>query len=220
MTTTMPAASAARTACALRRLSSCAKVARRVPSISSATRRTGGCISPVYRAAGPRVCGVRASRSWEGERLPQTPVTRCTGVDPELRAQWRREGVDMQSPVLIAYATRSGSTGEVAEAIAAAMEDAGVPTEVLPVSQVTSLAGREALIVGAPLYIGRFPKDFHEFLDLHHEALQRRPLWCFVLGPVQNNPAEFEGARKQAERQLGRYAWLRVTELHVFAGRC
>jgi|SRR4051794_4349761 menaquinone-dependent protoporphyrinogen oxidase len=125
----------------------------------------------------------------------------------------------MQSPVLIAYATRSGSTAEAAEAIAATLLDAGVPAEVLPVSQVTSLAGREAVILGAPIYIGKFPKEFHEFLHLHHETLQTMNPWCFVLGPVQNKPAEFDGARKQAERQLGRYAWLRVAELHVFAGR-
>ena len=89
----------------------------------------------------------------------------------------------MQSSVLIAYATRSGSTGEVAEAIAAAMQEAGVPAEVLPVSQVNSLAGREAVILGAPIYIGRFPKEFHEFLRLHHKALQTMHPWCFVLGP-------------------------------------
>jgi menaquinone-dependent protoporphyrinogen oxidase len=127
--------------------------------------------------------------------------------------------MNMQSSVLIAYATRSGSTGEVAEAIAAAMQEAGVPADVLPVSQVTSVAGREAVILGAPLYIGRFPKDFHEFIHLHHEALQGMHPWCFVLGPVQNKPEEFEGARKQAERQLGRYGWLRIAELQVFAGR-
>ena len=125
----------------------------------------------------------------------------------------------MHSPVLIAYATRSGSTGEVAEEIADAMLEAGVPAEVLPVSQVTSLAGRKAVILGTPLYIGRFPKDFHEFIHLHHEALQALHPWCFVLGPIQNKPQEFEGARKQAERQLGRYPWLRVAELHIFAGR-
>jgi menaquinone-dependent protoporphyrinogen oxidase len=125
----------------------------------------------------------------------------------------------MRSSVLIAYATRSGSTGEVAEAIADALQESGVLAEVLPVSQVTSLAGRGAVILGTPLYMGRFPKEFHEFLHLHHEALQTMNPWCFVLGPVQNKPAEFEGARKQAERQLGHYAWLRVAELHVFAGR-
>jgi menaquinone-dependent protoporphyrinogen oxidase len=125
----------------------------------------------------------------------------------------------MQSSVLIAYATRAGSTAEVAEAVGEAMQNAGVPAEVQPVSQINSLAGREAVILGAPVYIGKFPKEFHEFLELHHEALQGMRPWCFVLGPVQNKPAEFEGARKQAERQLGRYPWLRVAELRVFAGR-
>ena len=125
----------------------------------------------------------------------------------------------MQSSVLIAYATRSGSTGEVAEAVGSAMEAAGVPAEVLPVSQVNSLAGREAVILGAPIYIGRFPKELHQFIQLHHEALLSLQPWCFVLGPVQNKPEEFEGARKQAERQLGRYPWLSLAGLHVFGGR-
>lgn len=125
----------------------------------------------------------------------------------------------MQSSVLIAYATRGGSTREVAEAVANAMQAAGVPAEVLPVSQVNSLAGREAVILGAPIYIGRFPKDFHKFLQLHHEALHALHPWCFVLGPVQNKPQEFEGARKQAARQLDHYPWLHLAELHVFGGR-
>lgn len=125
----------------------------------------------------------------------------------------------MQSSVLIAFASRSGSTCEVAEAMAKAMLEAGVPAEVVPVDQINSLAGREAVILGAPLYIGRFPKEFHEFLRLHHEALHSMCPWFFVLGPIQNKPEEFVGARKQAERQLGRYPWLRLAELHVFGGR-
>jgi menaquinone-dependent protoporphyrinogen oxidase len=125
----------------------------------------------------------------------------------------------MQSSVLITYASRAGSTGEVAEAIAASMQNVGVPAELQPVSQVSSLAGREAVILGAPLYMGRFPKDFHEFLHLHREALQGMRPWCFVLGPIQNKPQEFVGAQKQAERQLSRYQWLRIAELRIFAGR-
>ena len=125
----------------------------------------------------------------------------------------------MQSSVLIAYATRAGSTGEVAAAIAAAMESAGVPAELQPVSEVCSLAGREAVILGTPLYMGRFPKDFHNFLQLHREALQTMRPWCFVLGPIQDRLQEFVGARKQAERQLSRYPWLRIAELRILAGR-
>ena len=125
----------------------------------------------------------------------------------------------MLSSVLIAFATRSGSTAEVAEAIAAAMKEAGVPVEILAVSQINSLTGREAVILGAPLYVGRFPKEFHRFFRLHHEALRAMRPWFFVLGPVKNKPQDFESAQKQAEKQLARYPWLRPAELRVFGGR-
>src|SRR6266700_5367071 len=72
-------------------------------------------------------------------------------------------GVPMSALVLVAYATRGGSTGEVAQAIGAALEEAGVTAEVLPVSEVESLAGKTAVILGAPLYIGSFPREFHQF---------------------------------------------------------
>jgi len=125
----------------------------------------------------------------------------------------------MQSSVLIAYATRSGSTADVAVAIAAAMREAGVPAEVVPVSQVNSLAGREAVILGTPLYIGRFPKEFREFLHLHQDALRAMHPWFFALGPTRRETKDFEAARNQAQKQLTRYPWLRLADLHVFGGR-
>jgi menaquinone-dependent protoporphyrinogen oxidase len=125
----------------------------------------------------------------------------------------------MQSSVLISYATRSGSTAEVAEAIAAALHEAGVPAEVVPVSQVNSLAGREAVILGAPLYIGRFPGEFHDFLRRHHNALKTMHPWFFVVGPTRRETKDFEGAQTQSEKQLARYPWLQLAELHVFGGR-
>ena len=125
----------------------------------------------------------------------------------------------MQSSVLIAFATRSGTTAEVAEAIAAAMQEAGVPAEIMAVSQVNSLAGREAVILGAPLYVGRFPKDFRLFLRLHRDALAAMRPWFFVLGPTRNEPKDFEAARKQAEQQLAHYTRLHPADLHIFGGR-
>ena len=125
----------------------------------------------------------------------------------------------MRSSVLIAYATRSGSTGEVAQAIAAAMDEAGVPAEVQAVEEVATLSGREAIILGAPLYVGRFPKEFHQFLRFQREALRVQRPWVFVVGPTRNREADFEGASKQAERQLNGYPWLCVKDVQVFGGR-
>lgn len=125
----------------------------------------------------------------------------------------------MLSSVLVEFATRSGATAEVAEAIAAAFHAAGVPADILAVSQVKTLAGREAVILGAPLYMGRFPKEFRRFLSLHQDALSTMRPWFFVLGPIRNEPKDFDAARKQAERQLARYPHLHAADLQTFGGR-
>jgi menaquinone-dependent protoporphyrinogen oxidase len=125
----------------------------------------------------------------------------------------------MQSSVLIAYATRSGSTAEVADAVAVGMQESGVAAEVLPVHQINSLVGREALVLGAPLYIGHFPKEFHQFLRLHRDALHGMRPWLFVVGPTRNQSKDFEDARRQAEKQLASYPWLHPAELRIFGGR-
>ena len=125
----------------------------------------------------------------------------------------------MSISVLVAYATRGGSTAEVAQAIAVGLEEAGVTARVLPVSEVDSLAGTAAVILGAPLYIGRFPKEFHQFVRRHRAALEPVRPWCFVLGPTRRETKDFDAARDQAMKQLGRYAWLRPAELQVFGGK-
>ena len=126
--------------------------------------------------------------------------------------------VNMPATVLVAYTTRSGSTGEVAEAIGASIREVGFVTDEMPMQQVVSLAGR-LVILGAPLYSGRFPKEFHQFVRVHREALEKLLPWCFVLGPTRKEPADFEGARKQATKQFARYPWLVPADVHVFGGR-
>ncbi len=125
----------------------------------------------------------------------------------------------MSIPVLVAFATRSGSTGEVAKAIADSLKEAGLAAEVLPMHAIESLEGRTAVVLGAPLYIGRFPREFHRFVCRHREALSKLRPWCFVLGPTRDLPADFEAARKQAEKQLSRYAWFKPQGMHIFGGR-
>lgn len=125
----------------------------------------------------------------------------------------------MPASVLIAYSTLSGSTGEVAQAIGAAFHEAGLESEILPVSQIRSLAGKTTVILGAPLYVGRFPREFYGFLAAHRAALGALRCWCFVLGPTRAEPADFEAARKQAAKQLVRYGWFHPVDVHIFGGR-
>lgn len=125
----------------------------------------------------------------------------------------------MPASILIAYASRSGSTAEVAQAIGATMDESGLAVKVLPISAVDSLEGYSALVLGAPLYCGMLPREFHKFVNRNREPLARMRPWCFILGPTRTEPADFDAARKQASKQLSRYPWLKLSELHIFGGR-
>jgi menaquinone-dependent protoporphyrinogen oxidase len=125
----------------------------------------------------------------------------------------------MLASVFVAYSSRLGSTAEVAQAIAASIRKSGLVVDIAPVSQVGSIPRMTAVILGAPLYIGRFPKEFHRFLARHRVALEILKPWCFVLGPTQAKPGDFEAARHQAIRQLAPYKWFCPADVHVFGGR-
>lgn len=129
------------------------------------------------------------------------------------------KGVFMLTSALIAYSTRSGSTREVAEAMGVSIREMGLPTHVMPMEEVVSLAGRALVILGAPLYMGKFPKEFHRFVAVHRDVLETLRPWFFVLGPTRTDPKDFEAARMQALKQLGRYPWLRPIDLRIFGGR-
>ncbi|MDR3454145.1 MAG: flavodoxin domain-containing protein [Rhodoferax sp.] len=125
----------------------------------------------------------------------------------------------MSASIQIAYATRSGSTAEVAESIAATLREVGLWADLAAVGKVESLQGTTALILGAPLYMGKFPRDFHWFLGHHRSALTHLHPFCFVLGPTRPESADFEEARKQAEQEFAHYQWLHLAGLQVFGGR-
>ena len=105
--------------------------------------------------------------------------------------------------ILIAYATKHGSTHEVAETIAARLAEAGAETHTLPVDRVESLEEYAAVVVGAPLYMGRWHPGARAFLRRHRDALAKRPLAVFALGPVKDEPKQWDGAEKQLSRLPG-----------------
>ncbi|MGA2571167.1 MAG: flavodoxin domain-containing protein [Terracidiphilus sp.] len=125
----------------------------------------------------------------------------------------------MAAPVLIAYATRSGSTGEVAEAIGSRMREAGLQVEVARMRDLKAIGDRTAVVLGAPLYMGGLPGELHRFLAHNRIALTATKTWFFVLGPIEGKPEEFEVARGQTERRLAKGPWFKPSALEVFGGK-
>ena len=70
----------------------------------------------------------------------------------------------MSKSVLVAYATRYGSTKEVAEKIGQIFIQSEFDVDVLPCKKVDALEGYQFIIIGAPYYVGSMLKDCEKFL--------------------------------------------------------
>ena len=125
----------------------------------------------------------------------------------------------MEIRILVAYASKYGSTQEVAEAIVATLRERGLSADLQPIRKVRTLAGYGAVVLGAPIYIGQWHKDALEFLVRNREALAQRPVAIFALGPTSADGKEMQGSRAQLDKELAKYPWLTPVALEMFAGR-
>jgi menaquinone-dependent protoporphyrinogen oxidase len=125
----------------------------------------------------------------------------------------------MQPEILIAYVTRSGSTEDVAEAMGMTIHEAGVAVDVKPMNDVDSISDDKAVILGAALYAGHFPREFHRFVTRFRRELGNTRPWIFVLGPTEKERENFAAAEGQARKELAKYAWLHPADVRVFGGR-
>jgi len=85
----------------------------------------------------------------------------------------------MNLKILLTYATNSGSTMEVAEAIRDELGKDGTPVDLRPVKEVQTLEGYSAVVLGAPMIAG-WHRDAMRFLKRHKEALSRLPVAYFI----------------------------------------
>jgi menaquinone-dependent protoporphyrinogen oxidase len=121
--------------------------------------------------------------------------------------------------ILLAYASRYGSTQEVAEAITIDLRKTGLKVDVRPMSEVKTVEGYDAVVLGAAIYSSRWHPDAHRFLSKQQEALSRRPVAIFALGPLTTTEAAMQRSRRQLHNELERYPWLKPVALEMFVGK-
>lgn len=111
----------------------------------------------------------------------------------------------MTSPVLVAYASRAGSTAGVAEAVGRSLTAHGLPVEVRHVSEVQDVTPYWAVVVGSAIRIDRWLPEAMDFIQRHRADLAQRPtaafLVCMALG-LASTPQQRAQAEKSADAYM------------------
>ena len=118
--------------------------------------------------------------------------------------------------VLVAYASRHGSTAEIAERIGARLREAGHEVEVERVDEIADVDGCDAVVLGSAVYVGKWLEPARSFVDAHAATLCSRRVWLFSSGPLGEPP------RPEADHCVDVANIVEATraiEHQVFAGR-
>ena len=124
----------------------------------------------------------------------------------------------MTRHILVAYATKHGSTKEVAEAIATALRAQGHRVDVSNAAGVGDVDRYDTVVVGGALYTGRWHRDAVTFLKRHQPALRHVSLAVFAMGPKTLADADIAAARAQLDRALARFPQLEPASVAIFGG--
>jgi menaquinone-dependent protoporphyrinogen oxidase len=106
------------------------------------------------------------------QETPQEPRT-----EPEARAA--ATGLVTGGRALLAYATRHGSTKEIADAVAEELRSVFADVDVSEARSAPSPAGYDAVVLGGPMIMG-WHKDAKKYLKRNKDRLAAVPFALFV----------------------------------------
>ncbi len=120
--------------------------------------------------------------------------------------------------VAVVYASKHGSTREIAERIAAVLRLEGLEADAFQAAHPESLDDYDAVVLGSAVYAGRWRPEAWHFVRSHRDRLAAVPLWLFSSGPVGKGAEDVAHAAapprvKRAAERLG------AREHVIFGGR-
>ena len=124
----------------------------------------------------------------------------------------------MSDKILVAYASKSGTTIDVAQAIGKSLSDKGATVDVKPAKAVTSLEGYRAAVIGSGIRMGQWLPDAVEFVRTHQAELSRLPIAYFTVHLLHLDDNEESQTIRAAYTEPVRRILAPRTEV-FFAGR-
>lgn len=95
--------------------------------------------------------------------------------------------------VLVTYASKYGSTRQIAERIAETLRGTGLTVEIQRADKVSEVGTYDAFVVGSAVYYGSWMKDAAAFVLDNAEVLATHPTWLFSSGPISAGATDSQG---------------------------
>lgn len=106
--------------------------------------------------------------------------------------------------ILVLYSSQTGSTKEIAEFMVRELEKAGYSASLMLCSEPKNLEAYDAIIIGAPVYAGKWRSEASKFVKENAKLLNTKPHAFFMVGMSfdgKASPAEMRAILAQ-EREL------------------
>jgi menaquinone-dependent protoporphyrinogen oxidase len=87
----------------------------------------------------------------------------------------------MSNTILVTYASRAGSTAEIAEAIGKTLSESGAQVDVMPMNAVKDLSAYRAVVAGSAIRGSKWLPEAIQFIQTHQSTLKQRPFAMFTV---------------------------------------
>jgi len=87
----------------------------------------------------------------------------------------------MNKKILVTYASRAGSTAEIAEAIGKTLSQSGTKVDILPMQDVKEISSYSAVVVGSAIRGSKWLPEAMEFTRTHRAELLERRVATFTV---------------------------------------
>jgi menaquinone-dependent protoporphyrinogen oxidase len=87
----------------------------------------------------------------------------------------------MSNKILVTYASRAGSTAEIAEAIGRTLSEGGAQVDVVPMNDVKDISEYRAVVAGSAIRGSKWLPEAVEFIQAHRSILAQKPFAMFTV---------------------------------------
>ena len=95
--------------------------------------------------------------------------------------------------VLVAYASKYGSTKGIADFIGEKLRQQGMQVDVQEVGSVQNPGDYDAFVIGSAVYMFHWLKEAKQFISRNSSLLVNHPVWIFSSGPVGTQSKDDKG---------------------------